>query len=43
MNGYVLKTPWFTHQQLVNGGTLELKIGAKPNKSWGIEPYNAEK
>jgi predicted alpha-1,2-mannosidase len=43
MNGYVLKTPWFTHQQLVNGGTLELEMGAKPNKSWGIEPYDAEK
>jgi predicted alpha-1,2-mannosidase len=43
MNGRILKTPWFTHQQLVNGGTLELIMGPKPNKSWGLEPYSAEK
>ena len=30
-----LKTPWFTHQQLMNGGTLELVMGPKPNKKWG--------
>jgi putative alpha-1,2-mannosidase len=38
MNGVELKTPWFTHEQLVNGGTLELEMGPKPNKAWGIEP-----
>jgi predicted alpha-1,2-mannosidase len=37
MNGQELLTPWFTHEQLVNGGTLELEMGPKPNKSWGIE------
>jgi len=37
MNGQVLNTPWFTHEQLVNGGTLELEMGPKPNKSWGVE------
>jgi predicted alpha-1,2-mannosidase len=35
MNGVVLNKPWFTHQQLVDGGTLELEMGPKPNKSWG--------
>ena len=35
MNGRVLNTPWFTHEQLVNGGTLELEMGPKPNKAWG--------
>jgi predicted alpha-1,2-mannosidase len=34
-DGKVLNTPWFTHKQLVNGGTLELEMGPKPNKSWG--------
>jgi predicted alpha-1,2-mannosidase len=37
MNGVVLNTPWFTHEQLVNGGTLELVMGSHPNKTWGIE------
>ncbi|HTE33090.1 MAG TPA: GH92 family glycosyl hydrolase [Chryseolinea sp.] len=35
-NGKVLNTPWFTHEQLVDGGHLELEMGAKPNKSWGV-------
>ena len=36
-NGKPLNKPTFTHQQLVNGGTLELFMGPKPNKSWGVE------
>jgi predicted alpha-1,2-mannosidase len=35
MNGKELNTPWFTHEQLVNGGHLELEMGPKPNKTWG--------
>ncbi len=35
-NGKVLNKPWFTHEQLVAGGLLELQMGPKPNKSWGI-------
>lgn len=35
-NGQVLNKPEFTHQQLMSGGTLELEMGPKPNKSWGI-------
>jgi predicted alpha-1,2-mannosidase len=34
-NNIPLKTPWFTHQQLIEGGTLELIMGPKPNKEWG--------
>ncbi|MCW3092984.1 MAG: glycoside hydrolase family 92 protein [Ferruginibacter sp.] len=34
-DGKPLNTPWFTHEQLTAGGTLELKMGPKPNKSWG--------
>lgn len=37
MNGKELLTPWFTHQQLIEGGTLELEMGPKPNKTWGTD------
>lgn len=36
MNGKVLNVPTFTHEELVNGGTLELEMGPLPNKSWGV-------
>ncbi len=32
LNGTPLSQPFFTHEQLVQGGVLELKMGAKPNK-----------
>ena len=35
MNGVVLNTPWFTHEQLMKGGHLELEMGPRPNKAWG--------
>jgi predicted alpha-1,2-mannosidase len=37
MNGQLINTTWFTHEQLIGGGTLELEMGPKPNKSWGVE------
>ncbi|MGF7230514.1 GH92 family glycosyl hydrolase [Arachidicoccus sp.] len=36
MNGIALNTPFFTHEELMNGGTLELQMGSKPNKQWGV-------
>jgi predicted alpha-1,2-mannosidase len=36
-DGKILNTPWFTHEQLAAGGTLELEMGPKPNKNWGLE------
>ena len=36
-NGQTLNSPWFTHEQLKAGGVLELEMGPKPNKSWGIQ------
>jgi predicted alpha-1,2-mannosidase len=36
MDGKTLNSPWFTHAQLVAGGHLELEMGPKPNKSWGV-------
>jgi predicted alpha-1,2-mannosidase len=35
LNGAPLSSPWFTHRQLTDGGTLELEMGPKPNKQWG--------
>jgi putative alpha-1,2-mannosidase len=36
LNGAVLDTPWFTHEELMNGGTLELTMGPYPNMQWGL-------
>lgn len=38
LDGEALNKPWFYHSQLVDGGTLELKMGPKPNKKWGSAP-----
>lgn len=35
-NGKDLNTPWFTHEQLMAGGHLELEMGPFPNKNWGV-------
>jgi len=35
-NGAILNKPFFTHEQLMAGGELELEMGPKPNKSWGL-------
>lgn len=43
MDGKELNTPWFTHEQLVNGGTLKLEMGPKPNKQWGTEGAEMDK
>jgi predicted alpha-1,2-mannosidase len=39
-DGKELDTPWFTHEQLMAGGTLELEMGPKPNKTWGVTENN---
>ncbi len=41
MNGRELNTPWFTHEQLVAGGTLRLVMGPRPNKQWGTGAMTA--
>ncbi|QRR01292.1 GH92 family glycosyl hydrolase [Dyadobacter sandarakinus] len=35
-NGKALNKPSFTHTELMAGGTLELEMGPKPNKQWGL-------
>ena len=37
LNGQPLNRTWFTHDDLINGGTLELIMGNRPNKNWGLE------
>ena len=37
LNGVPLNTPWFSHAQLMAGGRLELEMGPRPNKDWGVE------
>ena len=37
LNGKVLNAPWFTHNDLINGGILELEMGAYPNRDWGTD------
>jgi len=41
LNGTVLNRPWFTHEDILNGSTLELEMGAYPNKEWGSSPESA--
>jgi predicted alpha-1,2-mannosidase len=36
LNGKAWNKPWFTHEDIVNGGTLELVMSDRPNKQWGI-------
>jgi predicted alpha-1,2-mannosidase len=35
-NGKELNSPWFTHEDLIKGGTLELEMDSRPNMNWGI-------
>lgn len=41
LNGKDWNQPWFNHDDISNGGTLELVMGSKANKSWGSKPENA--
>jgi predicted alpha-1,2-mannosidase len=38
LNGKPLNRVWFTHDDLVNGGELELQMGNTPNKELGADP-----
>lgn len=35
LNGQPLNVPWFTHEDLLKGGVLELVMSESPNKEWG--------
>jgi len=38
LNGKPLAKPWFTQQDINQGGALELRMGPRPNKNWGSAP-----
>ncbi|GAB3996614.1 hypothetical protein GCM10028807_39630 [Spirosoma daeguense] len=41
LNGKDFNQPWMAHETVINGGTLTLQMGDKPNKSWGSKPEQA--
>lgn len=41
LNGVNWDKPWFSHDDLKNGGELYLIMGNKANKAWGAKPENA--
>jgi putative alpha-1,2-mannosidase len=40
LNGQPLSRAWLLHSEIVSGGTLELQMGATPNKDWGVGQEN---
>jgi predicted alpha-1,2-mannosidase len=41
LNGKEWNKPWFSHDDIKDGGTLELVMGDKANKAWGSAPNDA--
>ncbi len=41
LNGRLLDQPWFTHDDLINGGVIRMVMGPEPNKTWGTNPEKA--
>ncbi len=41
LDGKPLNKPWFYHADLVDGGSLVLEMGDKPNKHWGSKMADA--
>lgn len=37
LNGKEWNKPWISHEDVINGGKLELVMGDKPNKEWGSD------
>ena len=40
-NGKSLNKSWFTHNELMSGGTLKLIMGSQPNKQWASDIADA--
>jgi predicted alpha-1,2-mannosidase len=38
LNGKEWNKPWFSHDDIKDGGVLELVMGSKANRSWGSSP-----
>jgi len=41
LNGVNWEKPWFSHDDIKNGGKLELVMGNKANRAWGALPENS--
>jgi len=41
LDGKKLNKPWFYHSELIDGGSLVLDMGPKPNTKWGSSPEDA--
>ncbi|MGA9408701.1 MAG: GH92 family glycosyl hydrolase [Bacteroidota bacterium] len=41
LNGKEWNKPWFSHDDIKDGGVLELIMGDKANKAWGSDPNDA--
>jgi putative alpha-1,2-mannosidase len=41
LNGQTWNKPWFSQEDISNGGELELVMGDKANMSWGSDPKSA--
>jgi predicted alpha-1,2-mannosidase len=41
LDGKPWSKPWFSHEDIANGGTLVLMMGPQPNKRWGSNPESA--
>ena len=41
LNGKSWDKPWFSHDDIKDGGTLSLQMGRHPNKEWGAAPEAA--
>jgi predicted alpha-1,2-mannosidase len=39
LNGQPLNRCWITYQEITAGGTLDLVLGPRPNKQWGIDAH----
>ena len=37
LNGQTWNKPWFSHDDIKNGGVLVLQMGRHPNKAWGAD------
>ena len=37
LNGQIWNKPWFSHNDIKNGGVLVLQMGRHPNKAWGAD------
>lgn len=38
LNGVEWNKPWFSHDDIKDGGILELEMGKTANRKWGADP-----